>query len=335
MTLEIQPSYSLAGLNTLGLDVLAAYFVRVCSVADLRSALEAARAHDWPVTLLGGGSNIVLTQDLPGLTVQLALGGVEINDEHVTAGAGENWHDLVMQTIDAGLSGLENLALIPGSVGAAPIQNIGAYGAELSDTFESLDAIDLTSLREVTLSREACRFGYRDSLFKGEGRDRYAITRVHLRLSAQFVPNLGYRDLSERLSGKEALTPARVADEVCRIRREKLPDPSLIPNVGSFFKNPVVTAPVLAAMLERWPDLPHWHQESGAKIAAAWLIDQCGLRGEQEGGAAVYDRHALVIINRGHATPGDVERLSLRVRNEVKARFDIDLDIEPRVLPGR
>lgn len=333
MTLEIQQRQSLVHLNTLGLDVTAERLAIARSEADVIEALALARSRGWPLTILGGGSNVVFTGDVKGLVLIVGIPGVLLEGERVTAGAGEGWHALVLATLEHELSGLENLALIPGSVGAAPIQNIGAYGVELESVFESLTAIERSSGSRVTLSRADCEFGYRDSLFKNRGRDEFVITSVSLSLSSTFTPHLAYADLKNAFEGQAPASPLAVAEKVCEIRRQKLPDPDVVGNVGSFFKNPAVSGSAAAALLADYPQLSGWTQADGSmKLSAAWLIDQCGFRGRGRGGAAIFDRHALVIINRESATPDDVIGLAREIAEEVQARFGVALDIEPRLI---
>ncbi len=333
MTLEIQHGQSLRPHNSLGLDVEAEHLAVAKSEGEVREALAVASKEGWPLTILGGGSNVVLTGTVPGLTLLVTIPGVSIDGEYVTAGAGENWHQLVLTTIEAGLSGLENLALIPGSVGAAPIQNIGAYGVELDRVFESLSAIDRQSGETVELSKQDCEFGYRDSIFKRSAKDRYIITAVTLKLSKSFIPNFDYADLQAAFGESSNVTPQQLAEKVCEIRRSKLPDPAVTGNAGSFFKNPVVSEAELQRLLSECPGIAHWRQaDSSIKVSAAWLIDQCDFRGVSVGGATVSEQHALVIINSGDATPVDVLALAKEIEEKVKARFDIQLEIEPRLI---
>jgi len=333
VTLEIQHGRSLASLNTLGLNVRAEHYVSVGSEPELMEALSHARTQGWAVTVLGGGSNLVCRGDLAGLVLHVGIPGILYQDESVEAGAGENWHHLVLSSLEQGLSGLENLSLIPGSVGAAPIQNIGAYGAELSMVFESLVAIDRSTLETVNLDAAECRFGYRDSIFKGELHDQLVICRVSLRLSRDFQPNLEYQGLKQALDvSGVTVTAERVSEAVCALRRSKLPDPDVQGNVGSFFKNPVVSMARVDQLRDEYPDLPCWPVEGGgAKVSAAWLIERCGLKGKRQGGAAISEQHSLVIVNRDGATGEDVIALASLVQQEISARFDIALEIEPRI----
>lgn len=310
----------------------------------------------WPIPLaalprlvLGGGSNLLLTGDFDGLVLHMATSGREIlpgGGEHVLvrAQAGENWHAFVEWTLAQGLGGLENLALIPGTVGAAPIQNIGAYGLETKDVFHSLTAFDPASGEMVTMRAADCRFGYRDSVFKQHPERGLIIVDVTFALPRAWRPNLRYAELANELAnelasgltntvaGQGAAVPTarQVADAVIAIRRRKLPDPQVIGNAGSFFKNPVVSAAQCAALLERYPALVHHRQEDGSeKLAAGWLIDQCGWKGKSLGAAGVYPKQALVLVNQGGATGADVQRLARAIQADVQERFGVLLEPEP------
>lgn len=332
MTLEIQQQKSLRYLNTFGLPATAEHFASAHTEEEVREALALARDRHWPVTVLGGGSNMVLSKDIAGLVLHVAIPGILFDGRRLEAGAGEAWHQLVLASLEQGLSGIENLSLIPGSAGAAPIQNIGAYGAELEQVFESLEAIDRQTLESIRFDKADCRFGYRDSIFKGELKDRVVITRISLSLAQAFEPNLTYEGLQRHFAETgEAVTARSVSDAVCEIRRYKLPDPARMGNVGSFFKNPVIDAGHLAKLLAEHPLMPHWQTTSGAKVSAGWLIEQSGLKGQALGGAAVSDRHALVLVNHHGATGEDVLNLAHFIQDEVRQRFDISLEIEPIV----
>ena len=338
--LAVESRVNLRALNTFALPAVAAHLVRVRSAADVRRVVDDPAWGLAPKFILGGGSNVVLTRDPPGLVLKVEVAGrrlVEARGEAwiVEFGAGENWHEAVAWTLQQGWPGLENLALIPGSVGAAPVQNIGAYGVELADRFESLDAVDLVTGRSVTLGREACRFGYRDSVFKQHLAGKSVITHVRLRLPRPWQPVLGYLDLQRRIeeTGLAAPDAQTIFDWVCAIRRAKLPDPARIGNVGSFFKNPVVSAEQCRDIIDRNPELVHYPMPDGSvKLAAGWLIDACGWKGKGVGGAAVYDRQALVLVNRGEATGGEVVTLARAIQESVYGRFGIRLEPEPVVV---
>jgi UDP-N-acetylmuramate dehydrogenase len=342
--LAVERNVSLRDYNTFGLPAVASALVRITCDADVRRLLADPELGRLRKLVLGGGSNIVLTRDVPHVVLKVEVRGrrvVEARDDAVIveAGAGENWHDFVAWTLDEGLPGLENLALIPGTVGAAPVQNIGAYGLELAERFESLDAVDLVTGRGVTLDAAACRFGYRDSVFKHEGFGGLAgkslITRVRLKLPRPWRPVLGYLDLERRMQETGVTTPdARTIFEwVCAIRRAKLPDPAQLGNAGSFFKNPVVTAEQCRDIIGRDPHVVHYVLPDGrCKLAAGWLIDACGWKGKSIGRAGVYDKQALVLVNRGGASGAEVVTLARAIQESVYGRFGIRLEPEPVVV---
>ena len=335
--MNIETDKDLTALNTFGLPSQAAFFCTLDNAQALPD-LTAQAPFDRNVLWLGGGSNILLPPVCPRPVVRMANRGIRILSRQngrarVEVQAGETWHGFVRHTLAEGLSGLENLSLIPGTAGAAPVQNIGAYGVEVKERIESVRCFDLAERRFTMLSNAQCRFGYRDSLFKQAGRGRYVIVSVVFVLDETFTPRLGYGDLASEVAKSCGSRPPRaqdVADAVCRIRRSRLPDPAVHGNVGSFFKNPVVSAETAAALLARYPAMPHYPQPDGrTKLAAGWLIDQCALKGCQSGGAAVHDKQALVLLNRGGATLDDVRTLAELVRAEVAARFAVDLESEP------
>jgi UDP-N-acetylmuramate dehydrogenase len=343
-TLQVQHRASLRDHNSFGLPALARTLVRITSDADVRRVVDHPEWGRAPLFVLGGGSNLVLTKDLDAVVLKVEVRGLRLVAEQpdawiVEAGAGERWHDTVAWTLAHGWPGLENLALIPGSVGAAPVQNIGAYGVELKDRFHSLDAVDLVTGRSVTLDAAACRFGYRDSVFKHEGfgglAGKSVITRVRFRLPRPWQPVLGYLDLDRKRAETGIAEPdaQTIFDWVCAIRRAKLPDPAVIGNAGSFFKNPVVSAEQCRDIIDRDPEVVHYPLPDGSvKLAAGWLIDACGWKGKAVGGAAVYDKQALVLVNRGGATGGEVVTLARAIQESVYGRFGIRLEPEPVVV---
>lgn len=335
---SVQRDVSLRPFNTFGIDAKAAACVRVESLSDLQAILVDPALANMPRLVLGGGSNVLLTRDFPGLALLVRIRGIEIigEDEQVTyvrAAAGEGWHDFVMWTLDRGLGGLENLALIPGTVGASPVQNIGAYGAELKDFFHSLDALDLEATGQtVTLNREECAFGYRDSVFKHALRDRMLILSVTFALPKNWRPNLGYAELARELAARGIAQPTAhdVCDAIIAIRRRKLTDPAVEGNAGSFFKNPTVPASTRDVLLQSFPDMPSYPQPDGSvRLAAGWLIDRCGWKGRDMGAAGVSATQALVLVNRGGASGGDIVRLADAVKEDVRQRFGIVLEPEP------
>jgi UDP-N-acetylmuramate dehydrogenase len=333
----IERAVSLRAYNTFGLGAVARRLVRVRSEADVRRVVDHPQLGLAPKFILGGGSNIVLSREVSAVVLKVEIMGRRLvaETDHawiVEAGAGENWHALVEWTIANGWPGLENLALIPGSVGASPVQNVGAYGLELKDRFESLDAVDLVTGRSVTLQPAACHFGYRDSVFKHALAGKSLITRVRFRLPKPWVPVIGYLDLERKVheTGIHEPDARTIFDWVCAIRRAKLPDPAQIGNAGSFFKNPVVSPEQCRDIIARDPHIVHYPMADGSfKLAAGWLIDACGWRGKTIGGAAVYERQALVLVNRGGASGAEVITLARAIQESVYGRFGIRLEMEP------
>jgi UDP-N-acetylmuramate dehydrogenase len=344
--------YPLRAHNTFGFDVRAQLACRIEREDQLLAAVRDPRAAGLPRLVLGGGSNIVLTRDFAGLVLLIALRGRRVVREDadawfVEAAAGENWHEFVAWTLAHGLPGLENLALIPGTVGAAPIQNIGAYGLEMGERFASLRAVDLASGESVEMDASACRFGYRDSFFKREGRDRFVITSVTFRLPKAWTPRAGYADVARELAARrndggsadgnaaaatttDAPSAQAIFEAVVSVRHAKLPDPLALGNAGSFFKNPVVDPAQFNALIQREPGLVSYPQSDGrVKLAAGWLIDRCGWKGRALGAAAVHDRQALVLVNRGGATGADVLALATAIQRDVAQRFGVNLEPEP------
>jgi len=336
-SLPLQHNFSLRQLNTFGIEARAASYLRVTAVEQLRAALADPGLAAMPRLVLGGGSNLLLTGDFPGLVLHIALQGREVlpgeaDHVHVRAAAGENWHAFVQWTLEQGCGGLENLSLIPGTAGAAPIQNIGAYGLETKDLFHELSAFDPSSGDIVTMKRADCRFAYRDSIFKQEAERGLIVLDVTFALPRQWQPNLRYAELAAAVAeqGLAAPTPRQVADTVIAIRRRKLPDPADIGNAGSFFKNPVVSAAQCAQLLQQFPALVHHAQPDGSeKLAAGWLIDQCGWKGRSMGAAGVYPKQALVLVNNGGATGAEVQRLAAAIQADVAQRFGVALEPEP------
>lgn len=332
-------SYPLQAHNTFGFDVRARLACRVEREEQLLAAVRDPRVVGLPRLVLGGGSNVVLTRDFDGLVLLVALRGrrlVREDDDawYVEAGAGENWHDFVAWTLAQEMPGLENLALIPGTVGAAPIQNIGAYGLEMCERFASLRAVELATGETLELDAPACQFGYRDSFFKREGRDRFVITSVTFRLPKAWVPRASYADIARELAaeghGDTSPDAQAIFDAVVAVRRAKLPDPLELGNAGSFFKNPVVDAAQFDALQRQEPEVVSYRQPDGrVKLAAGWLIDQCGWKGRAMGAAAVHERQALVLVNRGGASGAEVLALAQAIQQDVRERFGVELEAEP------
>ena len=338
--MQIETGVSLKPHNTFGLPAVARTLVRVTSDADVRQVVDHPELGRAPKFVLGGGSNIILTRDMPQLVLKVEVRGMRLVEERtdawiVEAGAGENWHDFVAWTLAQGWPGLENLALIPGTVGAAPVQNIGAYGVELQDRFESLDAVDLVIGRSVTLRESICAFGYRDSVFKHSLANRSVITRVRFRLPRPWRPVVGYLDLERKIAetGIAAPSAQQIFDWICAIRRAKLPDPALVGNAGSFFKNPVVTPEQCRDIIGRDPAIVHYPMPDGSvKLAAGWMIDACGWKGKSVGRAGVYEKQALVLVNRGGAIGSEVMTLARAIQESVYGRFGIRLEPEPVIV---
>ncbi|MBN3003322.1 UDP-N-acetylmuramate dehydrogenase [Chromobacterium alkanivorans] len=341
MSLTFSQHHPLKPLNTFGMDARARDFCELNALADLPALLDSPAYQTGPVLWLGGGSNLLFTRDYPGLVVKLGLRGIRLLEENgderiVEAAAGENWHDFVLHTLSRGWYGLENLSLIPGTVGASPIQNIGAYGVEAKDHIHQVVCADLErGGAELTLDAADCRFGYRDSVFKHEAAGRLLVVAVRFRLSRAPRLRTGYGDIQQELTaaGVVSPTPRDVSDAVIRIRSSKLPNPAELGNAGSFFKNPVLPAEQAQALLARHPALPHYPAADGQiKLAAGWLIDQCGLKGYRDGDAGVHARQALVLVNYGAASGEQMRALADKVRAEVRRRFGVELEPEPIVL---
>ncbi len=337
--MKIQENVSLKPYNTFGIEARARYFAHVTTPEELDSVL---RQQNYPPKLiLGGGSNMLLTGDLDALVIHIGLMGKEILEEEGTHStirvmAGENWHELVLWTLERDLGGLENLSLIPGSVGSAPIQNIGAYGVELKDSFVSCEAVEIATCEKRTFSLEDCRFGYRDSFFKKEGKNKYAITAVTLRLTSRdHVLRTEYGTIAEELKAADVLHPGiqDISRAVIRIRQRKLPDPAVLGNSGSFFKNPVVGVAKLSEIQQKYEQVPFFRiSEEEVKIPAAWLIDTCGFKGMRVGDAGVHQHQALVLVNYGKASGKEILDLATRIRQQVLDTFGITIEPEVNIL---
>lgn len=337
--MKFERNKSLQALNTFGFTQHAEHFCQPTSTSELSTAIEFAQHNDYPVFMLGGGSNLVLTRDIPGLTVQLRTQAITVeHDQHsvvVRCDAGLNWHQFVTATLHQGFFGLENLSLIPGNCGAAPIQNIGAYGVELADRLEQVFALDLATGDALTLSNNECEFGYRDSIFKRQLKGQVAITGMTLRLDTVANVNTGYRTLAEALErkGLQNPTPLQVSETVCAIRSSKLPDPANIGNAGSFFKNPVIEEASLTELRQQFPTLPSYRESpEHAKIPAAWLIEHCGWKGQRREGIGVHTEQALVLVHHGGSTGVALLELANDIKRSVKETFDITLEQEPVTL---
>lgn len=335
----LEHQVSLRPYNTFGLDVKARLFARFTSVEELRALLALPEVQTAEKLVLGGGSNLLFTQDFAGVVLKNEIRGLTIvsQDEEtalVRAGAGESWHGLVQYTLDQELSGIENLSLIPGTVGAAPLQNIGAYGSELKDTFELLEALEISTGQVRTFSAAECGFGYRESVFKGPLKNQYIVTGVVLRLQRQARPNVSYGAIKTTLEdmgiGGEP-TPREVSEAVMHIRRSKLPDPAQIGNAGSFFKNPELSQLKYDELKARYPELPGYPVPGGVKVPAAWLIEQCGWKGQRRGAHGVHDKQALVLVNHGGAQGQDIRELAHDIIASVREKFGIELHPEVNI----
>lgn len=331
--LLLQRDFPLQSLNTFGIAARARYYARIESAEQLRQLDQLPELQDLPRLILGGGSNVVLTGDFAGVVLHAALAGREKIGEDaqsilVRAGAGESWHGIVQWTLEQGWGGLENLSLIPGSVGAAPIQNIGAYGVEMKDRFHSLRWFEFATgtIHEL----HDCGFSYRDSIFKHDLLGQGMILDVTFALPKAWQPMLGYGDIARALGDIARPSPQQVSQAVCAIRRSKLPDPEMIGNVGSFFKNPVVDQSTRDRLLQLFPQLVSYAQPDGDyKLAAGWLIEQCGWKGRSAGAVGMYQRQALVMVNLGSASGADVVALARAIQTDVQNTFGVLLEPEP------
>lgn len=331
---DLQQDIPLQPFTTLRVPVVARWFLAITDTNQLPAALANAPGSRPPL-VLGEGSNCLFTRDYDGLVLRMALKGIEVDEadaRRVRVAAGENWQAFLRWSLARGYAGIENLALIPGTVGAAPIQNIGAYGMEVESCIESVEAWDTRDEQAVTLDREHCEFAYRDSIFKRHP-NRYIVLAVNFRFSRSFTPVLDYAGLRERLAqrGVADPTPTDIADAVESLRREKLPDPAVLGNAGSFFKNPVVHPSRAAEIREAFPDLPLFPAGDNVKLSAGWLIEKAGMKGYRDGDAGISDRHALVLVNHGTATGEQLWAVATRVRETVMDRFGIELEPEPRI----
>ncbi len=333
----VKRDVDLAKRTTLALPGRAAFYAEITAAGQLARLTGSSVPSRF---VLGAGSNLVLSGDFDGLLLHMAIGGRQLLAEdddawYVRAGAGENWHQLVRWTLEQGWPGLENLALIPGTVGAAPIQNIGAYGLEIADRFLSLEACDMQSGKTLHIDRAACRFAYRDSVFKQQGWHLDAgrvVTHVTLRLPTAWQPLTGYADLAAELDQQQIANPnaRQIAAAVTHVRRRKLPDPAVLPNAGSFFHNPLVDAAAGERLANRFPGLPRYPQVDGrVKLAAGWLIEQSGWKGRNLGPVGMYEKQALVLVNRGGASGAEVIALAKAVQAAVRERFGVELTPEP------
>jgi UDP-N-acetylmuramate dehydrogenase len=329
-------NYSLRDRNTLGFEVVAEWALPITQAEQIPSAITWAKNAGSPYRTLGGGSNVVLPALLPGLTLLMDIDFIEVLENHAAktrlrVGAGVNWHAFVRWTLDHNYRGLENLALIPGTVGAAPIQNIGAYGVEVKEYIDAVEAYDCQTNQWATLSKTDCQFSYRHSVFKDEP-NRFVITAVIFDLPKAWQPRIAYADLANHFANRsvDAITAPEIFKAVCAIRTQKLPDPKVIGNVGSFFQNPVISNRQLQSLKEQFPQIVSYPEsDTHSKLAAGWLIDQCGFKGMQMGNVGVHDKQALVLTHRGGGNVGELLELAGRIQKKVKETFGVELVVEP------
>lgn len=335
----IHENFSLKNYNTFGIDATAKYFVEINSLKELRSIIG---NNDYPRKIvIGGGSNMLLTDNIDALFIHINLKGKSIISEspdtaQVKIMAGENWHEMVMWSLENGFGGLENLSLIPGNTGTAPIQNIGAYGVELKDCFVSCEAIRIEDLQLITLNKEECKFGYRDSYFKNEGKDKYVITSVTFSLTKDnHIINSGYGAIEEQLERNAIKNPTikDISNAVIAIRQSKLPDPKVLGNSGSFFKNPMVSTEVFNEFISKHPEAPFYKiSDLTYKIPAGWLIEKCGFKGKRFGDAGVHKNQALVLVNYDKATGKEILALASKIIEEVQNKFNITISPEVNLI---
>jgi len=340
--LTIYENFDLQAYNTFGVLARCKYFANVCNVQALQLFLRKQKHASLPMLLLGGGSNILFTQFYTGIVLHNAIKGivkVKENEEYVwiKAFGGEQWHDLVQYCTKKGWGGIENLSLIPGSVGAAPVQNIGAYGVELKDVLHEVEAIELSSGEKHNFSNAACAFAYRNSIFKQALKGKYFITAIVLQLRKQAQYHIEYGAIKKVLATRQIahknLSPAIVSDVITHIREGKLPNPKILGNSGSFFKNPIVKNQAFKLLQAKYPNIPHYIVDGEhTKIPAAWLIEQCGYKGKRVGDAGTYKKHALVLVNYGNATGNDLWKFAQDIKGAVQKKFGITLQAEVNIV---
>jgi UDP-N-acetylmuramate dehydrogenase len=340
----ILENYSLKQLNTFGIDVKAQYFATFHTIAELIELINKAKANKWKTLILGGGSNVLFTQNFEGIVLQNGLKGIEIVRQEnewtwVKAAAGENWNELVLWTIQNNFAGLENLSLIPGCVGAAPMQNIGAYGTELKDVFDELEAVEIATGNLKIFNNSACRFGYRESIFKHELKNQFVITAVtfklkNLNVSPYYKFKTDYGDIQAKLSEMQVneLSLKAVSNAVIAIRQSKLPDPKELGNAGSFFKNPVVAKTLFEKIKEHYPLAPSYPADNNqVKVPAGWLIEQCGWKGKKIGNTGAHAKQALVLVNYGNASGDEIWKCAKAIQQSVFEKFGITIEPEVNV----
>lgn len=327
--------YSLKRHNTFGIDAKCRRFLEYENTQEAACVAKMLRESDTPYIIIGGGSNLLLTQDFEGIVVHSAVKGFSVDGCRARCGSGMAWDHVVEQSLNVSLYGAENLSLIPGDVGASAVQNIGAYGVEAKDLIESVTAVEITTGRELTIGRDECRYGYRDSRFKHEWKNRFLITNVTYRFSREFIPHLDYGNIRSELERRGLVNPTamQLRQVIIDIRRAKLPDPEVVGNAGSFFMNPVVNKAKFDELMEKYPQMPYYTiDENHVKIPAGWMIDQCGWKGKSLGRAGVHDKQALVLVNRGGAEGRDIVSLYQAIQSDVKEKFGIEIFPEVNVI---
>lgn len=337
---DIKEDFSLHSFNTFHIDSVARFFTEVNSIEKLKELISSGKLNDNPTLILGGGSNLLFTGNFKGIVVHIINKGIDIisrteDSVIVKVAAGENWHEFVTYCVNQGFGGLENLSLIPGNVGSCPIQNIGAYGVEVKDHIHSVETVDLQSGEILIFSNKECRFGYRDSIFKKDIKGKVAIYSVTFELKLNSVVHLEYGAIKEELvsMGIENPTITEISKAVCAIRQSKLPDPKFLGNAGSFFKNPSVDQKFAEKLAETFPKLVSYPLgDAKVKLAAGWLIEQCGWKGFRDGEAGVHEKQALVLVNYGNASGSSLLTLAHRIQNSVYERFGVQLEMEVNVI---
>lgn len=334
--MQFQPSYNLQSLNTLGIAATAEMFCQPDSEADVAEAISYAKGNKLALKVLGGGSNVVMSDQISGLVVQYVKAGYEVLEETeelalLKVHGGQNWHELVLQTLEQGYFGLENLALIPGNMGAAPVQNIGAYGVEVKQFIKTVHGVYLETGEAFSIENADCEFAYRESIFKQRLDGKVLITSVDILLSKTANVQIAYAPLNQMAEEQGEPTPLELARWVIEVRQSKLPDPADLPNAGSFFKNPVVDVELFERLQEQYPNVPSYQQPLGVKVPAGWLIDNLGLKGHKFGPVQVHEKQALVLVNHG-GTAEDVASAAKQVCDRVKEHYGIELEQEPRLI---
>lgn len=338
--MKLQTDFPLKPYNTFGIDVKAKLFARFDSVQELQELLQMPELKQEPKLILGGGSNLLFTKDFEGVVLQNGIKGISKVGEdgeyvYLQAGGGEVWHDFVLHTLDQNLGGIENLSLIPGTVGAAPLQNIGAYGVELKDVFQELEAVHISTGEVKRFDSEACQFGYRESVFKNELKGQYIVTHVTFKLHKKHHFNTSYGAIKATLEDMQVKEPSiqAISKAVCHIRQSKLPDPKQIGNAGSFFKNPEIPVTQFESLQAQYPSMPSYPvSETMVKVPAGWLIEQCGWKGKIIGNYGVHKDQALVLVNYGGAKGEDIQKLAFEVIESVKEKFGIALKPEVNIM---